>query len=197
MAIFATLFNESILFDVAFHQLIIFINPFFHMELSGKIIMVLPERGGVSQRSGSEWKVASYILETMEQYPKKCCFEVFGTDRIANFNIQVGQMLTVSLDIDAHEFNGRWYNQIRAWKVVPYDPNAVAVVYYKLDTDEEELPRYVVGYIPRDENSELAAFLEMGWGEIFECRINRIIPDAHPEQQVHLTIKIRRNEKVA
>ncbi len=96
------------------------------MEISGKIIMVLPERGGVSQRSGSEWKVASYILETMEQYPKKCCFEVFGTDRIAQFNIQVGQMLTVSLDIDAREYNGRWYNQIRAWKVVPYDPNAVA-----------------------------------------------------------------------
>ena len=97
------------------------------MEISGKIIMVLPERGGVSQRSGSEWKVASYVLETMEQYPRKCCFEVFGTDRIAQFNIQVGQMLTVSLDIDAHEYNGRWYNQIRAWKVVPYDPNAVAV----------------------------------------------------------------------
>ena len=126
MAIFATLFRESIFFDVEFHQLIIFINPFFRMELSGKIIMVLPERGGVSQRSGSEWKVASYILETLEQYPKKCCFEVFGSDRIANFNIQVGQMLTVSLDIDAREFNGRWYNQIRAWKVVPYDPNAVA-----------------------------------------------------------------------
>ncbi len=97
------------------------------MEISGKIIMVLPERGGVSQRSGSEWKVASYVLETMEQYPRKCCFEVFGTDRIAQFNIQVGQMLTVSLDIDAREYNGRWYNQIRAWKVVPYDPNAVAV----------------------------------------------------------------------
>ncbi len=96
------------------------------MEISGKIIMVLPERGGVSQRSGSEWKVASYVLETMEQYPRKCCFEVFGTDRIAQFNIQVGQMLTVSLDIDAREYNGRWYNQIRAWKVVPYDPNAVA-----------------------------------------------------------------------
>ncbi len=88
--------------------------------------MVLPERGGVSQRSGSEWKVATYVLETMEQYPKKCAFEVFGTDRIANFNIQVGQMLTVSLDIDAHEYNGRWYNTIRAWKVAPYDPTAVA-----------------------------------------------------------------------
>lgn len=87
--------------------------------------MILPERGGVSQRSGSEWKVATYVLETMEQYPKKCAFEVFGTDRIANFNIQVGQMLTVSLDIDAHEYNGRWYNTIRAWKVAPYDPTAV------------------------------------------------------------------------
>ncbi|MCR4993837.1 MAG: DUF3127 domain-containing protein [Bacteroidales bacterium] len=97
------------------------------MEISGKIILVLPERGGVSQRSGSEWKVATYVLETMEQYPKKCCFEVFGVDRITNFNIQVGQMLTVSLDIDAHEYNGRWYNQVRAWKVAPYDPNAVAV----------------------------------------------------------------------
>ena len=96
------------------------------MELSGKIILVLPERGGVSQRSGSEWKVASYVLETLEQYPKKCCFEVFGTDRISQFNIQPGQMVTVSLDIDAHEYNGRWYNQIRAWKVVPYDPNAIA-----------------------------------------------------------------------
>ena len=73
-----------------------------------------------------------------------------------------------------------------------YDPNAVAVVYYDVDAKKGETSRYVVGYIPRDENSEIAAFLEMGWGEIFECRINRIIPDAHPEQQVHLTIKIKR-----
>lgn len=94
------------------------------MEISGKIIQVLPERGGVSQRSGNEWKVATYLLETIEQFPKKCAFEVFGSDRIAQFNIQLGQQLTVSLDIDAREYNGRWYNQIRAWKVAPYDPTA-------------------------------------------------------------------------
>lgn len=94
------------------------------MDISGKIIAVLPERGGVSQRTGTEWKLAQYVLETMEQYPKKCCFEVFGSDRIQQLNIQVGQMLTVSVDIDAHEYQGRWYNQVRAWKVAPYDPNA-------------------------------------------------------------------------
>ena len=94
------------------------------MEIQGKIIAVLPERGGVSQRTGTEWKVATYVIETMEQYPKKCAFEVFGSDRIQQFNIQVGQMLTVSFDIDAHDYQGRWYNTIRAWKAVPYDPTA-------------------------------------------------------------------------
>ena len=94
------------------------------MEIRGKIIAVFPERGGVSQRTGTEWKVATYVIETMEQYPRKCAFEVFGSDKIQSFNIQVGQMLTVSFDIDAHDYQGRWYNTIRAWRVQPYDPNA-------------------------------------------------------------------------
>ena len=88
------------------------------MEITGKIIAVMPERGGVSQRTGTEWKVQEYVLETInEQYPRKLAFEVFGTDRIANFNIKAGEVMTVSFDIDASEYNGRWYNRIRAWKV--------------------------------------------------------------------------------
>lgn len=87
------------------------------MELTGKIIAVLPERGGTSARTGSEWKVATYVLETMEQYPRKMCFEVFGTDRIQQFNIQLGEVLTVSFDIDARDYQGRWFNSIRAFRV--------------------------------------------------------------------------------
>ena len=68
-----------------------------------------------------------------------------------------------------------------------YDPNAVMVVYEK---DGEE---YKIGYIPRDENKPLAYFLDMGWSHIFEYRISGIKPDAHPEHQVYLTIKIKRN----
>ena len=86
------------------------------MELTGKIIAVLAERGGVS-KAGNEWKIQEYVLETMEQYPRKMMFNVFGTDRIAQFNIQLGETLTVSFDIDSREYNGRWYNDIRAWKV--------------------------------------------------------------------------------
>ena len=88
------------------------------MELTGKIIAVMPERGGVSSRTGSEWKVQEYVLETVnEQFPRKLAFEVFGTDRIASFNIKTGEVMTVSFDIDASEYNGRWYNRVRAWKV--------------------------------------------------------------------------------
>ena len=92
------------------------------MELTGKIIAVLPERGGVS-KAGNEWKIQEYVLETQEQYPRKMMFNVFGADRISQFNIQLGETLTVSFDIDSREYNGRWYNDIRAWKV---DRNAAA-----------------------------------------------------------------------
>lgn len=87
------------------------------MEITGKIIAVLPERTGVSARSGSEWRCASYVLETLEQYPRKMNFEVFGSDRIQQMNIQLGETMVVSFDIDAHEYQGRWFNSIRAWKV--------------------------------------------------------------------------------
>ncbi len=93
------------------------------MELQGKIIAVLPERGGVSQRSGTEWKVQEYVIETHETYPKKMVFDVFGADRISRFNIQIGQEVLVAFDIDAHEWNGRWFNSIRAFDVRPVDPS--------------------------------------------------------------------------
>ncbi|MBR5276442.1 MAG: DUF3127 domain-containing protein [Bacteroidaceae bacterium] len=86
------------------------------MEITGKIIAVLPERGGVS-KTGNEWKMQEYVLETHEQYPRKMCFNVFGADKIAQFNIQAGDEMTVSFDINAREYNGRWYNDIRAWRV--------------------------------------------------------------------------------
>ena len=94
------------------------------MELQGKVIAVLPERSGVSARG--EWKAQSFVIETHEQYPKKLCFDVFGADRLAQFNIQSGEELLVSFDIDAHEYQGRWFNSIRAWNVTKVSQQAAA-----------------------------------------------------------------------
>ena len=86
------------------------------MELSGKVIAVLEPRGGVS-KTGNPWKVQEYVIETHDQYPRKMCFDIFGEDKINQFNIQIGEEITVSFDIDAREWQGRWFNSIRAWKV--------------------------------------------------------------------------------
>lgn len=93
------------------------------MELQGKIIVALPERSGTSARG--EWKSQSFVVETHDAYPRKMVFDVFGADRLARFNIQVGQEVMVSFDIDAHEYNGRWFNNIRAFDVRLVDPSTV------------------------------------------------------------------------
>jgi len=71
-----------------------------------------------------------------------------------------------------------------------YDPNAVAVVYHNEDDNGD----YCIGYIPKGDNEKLSSFLEMEWTDIFECRISKIDSDTHPEKQIQLTIKIKRNK---
>ena len=88
------------------------------MELQGKIIVALPARSGTSSRG--EWKAQDFVLETMEdRFPRKMVFTVFGEDRLQKFNIQVGQDVNVFFDIDAREYQGRWFNSIRAYDVRP------------------------------------------------------------------------------
>ena len=75
-----------------------------------------------------------------------------------------------------------------------YDKNAVAVTYScGIDEDTGETEDYLLGYIPSGENEEIAQLLEMGWYDIFECRISKINPKAHYEKQIRLTIRIKRN----
>ncbi len=59
-----------------------------------------------------------YVIEIPGQYPKKCVFRIFGEDRIKQFNIQLNEDLTVQFDIDAHEYQGRWFNDIRAYNII-------------------------------------------------------------------------------
>ena len=87
------------------------------MELKGKVIAVLPVQSGVSAKSGNTWATQECVIEMPGQYPKKCCFKIFGEDRIKQYNVQPGQEVTIHIDIDAHEHNGRWFNSITAYNV--------------------------------------------------------------------------------
>ena len=85
-------------------------------EITGKIIAVLPTRSGTSAR-GTQWSSQTAVIETHEQHPKRVAFDVLG-DKITEFNLQVGEEVTVSFDINAREFNGKWWNSVNAWQVV-------------------------------------------------------------------------------
>ncbi|MGB5734436.1 MAG: DUF3127 domain-containing protein [Thiohalocapsa sp.] len=86
------------------------------MELTGKIVQSLPEKSGTSTRG--QWRKQEYILEVPGDYPKQVCFMVWG-DKIDQFGIQQGQEVTVSFDLESREYNGRWYTDVKAWRVVP------------------------------------------------------------------------------
>ena len=88
------------------------------MELTGRIIAVLPAQSGVSARTGNSWMSQEYVIEVPGQYPRKCVFRIFGEDRIKQFNLQMNEDVTVQFDIDAHEYQGRWFNDVRAYNII-------------------------------------------------------------------------------
>lgn len=85
------------------------------MEVSGKVIQKLPEVGGNS-KTGNAWKKQEFILETEGQYPKKVCFSLWG-DKIDQFGVAEGEQVTISIDVESREYNGRWYTEIKAYRV--------------------------------------------------------------------------------
>ena len=89
------------------------------MEITGKIILALPEQSGVS-KAGNSWKKKEYVLETLDTYPKKVHFDFFG-EKADQFPLSVGQTVKLSFDIESREYNGRWFTSIRGWKAEPAD----------------------------------------------------------------------------
>jgi hypothetical protein len=84
------------------------------MEISGKIVQVLPEQSG-NGKNGT-WRKQDFILETTGQYPKKVCMTVWG-DKIDQFGMKEGDDVTAGIEVESREYNGRWYTDVKAWRV--------------------------------------------------------------------------------
>lgn len=95
------------------------------LVFKGEIINALPHKSGVSKSTGNSWEIAEYVIEETDgQYPKKMVFSISGPDRIKNINLQVGEIVEAHFDIDAREYNGRWYNSISAFRIDRVGQNA-------------------------------------------------------------------------
>lgn len=87
-----------------------------NLELTGKIVGVLESKDGTT-KEGKRWERKEYILETDEQHPKKMRFMVFNTEEKTLPSLENGDTAKISFEIDCREYQGKWYNEIKAWKI--------------------------------------------------------------------------------
>ena len=126
------------------------------MEIRGKVVAVLPMQSG--QGKNGEWKKQEYVIEHSfdSQFPRRMMFNLWG-DRIGQYQnqLQEGQMVKIDFDIDCREFNGRWYNDIRAWRV-EFDnaTNAAAAPQQETPPPSAPTPSYSTQDIPPADNEE-------------------------------------------
>lgn len=85
------------------------------MELIGKIVRKLDVVTGQGQRG--EWKKQEFIIETEGQYPKNVCIGAWAdkVDELNKYNLQ--DKVKLSLNAESREYNGRWYTDLRFWKI--------------------------------------------------------------------------------
>lgn len=84
------------------------------MQLTAKLAAILPEQSGTGKNG--TWKKQDIIVETDGQYPKKICISLWGEKYDRNL-LKIGSRLTISFDIESREFNGKWYTDVKGWKV--------------------------------------------------------------------------------
>ena len=85
------------------------------LELSGKLFALLQEQSG--EGKNGRWVKQDFVIETADQFPKKVCFSAWG-DKVADIkNLKKGDEVTISFNPESREFNGKWYTDLRAWKI--------------------------------------------------------------------------------
>ncbi len=85
------------------------------MEIKGKLQIILAVTEGTGKNG--PWKKQDFVIETFDNFPKKICMNVWQdkVDELKKYKI--GDVITCSLDISSREYNGRWYTDIRAWRI--------------------------------------------------------------------------------
>lgn len=86
------------------------------MDFNAKLIKI--EEPITGEGKNGQWRKQNYVFETESQYPRQICVSVWGDKAISNPAIvQIGNRLNVSFEVESREFNGRWYTDVRAWRI--------------------------------------------------------------------------------
>jgi len=89
------------------------------MEVSGKITKILDKVTGHKKDASGTWEKQNFVLETDEKYNNIYCFEIFGAEKVFNFNQEnaIGSLVTVQFNVKTNEYKGKYYTSLQAWKI--------------------------------------------------------------------------------
>lgn len=122
-----------------------------NVKFTGKIIAAGQVQMGTSQ-NGTQWSSQEYVIEELnQQYPSRAVIQVYGSYKIQQFGIQVGEIITANIGLKAHQSrDGRWFNQLDCWKVErPNDQPQGQVVHSQVGA----APQPVYGYNPQQQTA--------------------------------------------
>ncbi len=99
------------------------------MEIEGRLIQKLGIQSGKSARG--DWAKQEFVIEFQEgNFPSKACFSVWGADKVKDLEkYQPGDQIKVAFNVSSREFNGKWYTDLRAWRISPAGAQAPASGY--------------------------------------------------------------------
>lgn len=84
------------------------------MQITAKLVHLLPLQKGAGKNG--EWRKQDVVVETDGQYPKKVCISIWG-DKIDENKLRIGNVLSIDFDVESREYNGKWYTDVKAWRV--------------------------------------------------------------------------------
>lgn len=127
------------------------------MEFTGVVYRKLPEMTGASAKGA--WKKQDVIFEMPNDFNRKVCVTFFGDRSEDAAALVEGETATVSVNIESREFNGRWYTDVKAWKIVrgsaPAQAAAVAHAYSPAAAAYEEPVRDSFASSPAEDVDDL------------------------------------------
>lgn len=104
------------------------------MNIIGKITKLLPLQTGISKNG--QWRKQDIIVETSGQYPKKVCVSIWG-DKINDKQLSIGNDLDISFELESRDFNGKWYTDVKAWKIILIEKTTLEIPEdFHFSTDE-------------------------------------------------------------
>jgi len=88
------------------------------LQVTGKITKVLEATKGTS-KAGKDWIKQSFIVQTTEDFNNIYCFEIFGEEKVEQFNKfnKVNDNVTVKFNVSCNEWGDKYFTNLSAWRV--------------------------------------------------------------------------------